>query len=76
MLSVFQLLHIDPEKRLSNLAGMKQHKYLQDMDFSKILQRQIKPAFVPSVRFSTVNVLKFRTPKRKEHPNFIFSPHQ
>ena len=24
---------------------------------------------------NTVNVLKFRTPKRKEHPKFIFSHH-
>ena len=48
---IFQLLHIDPEKRLTSLAGMKQHKYLQDMDFSKVLQRQISPAFVPSVRY-------------------------
>ena len=23
-----------------------------------------------------VTVLKFRTPKKKEHPEFIFSPHQ
>lgn len=43
-----QLLHIDPEKRLSNLAGMKQHPYLLDVDFSKVLQRQVKPVFVPS----------------------------
>ena len=24
----------------------------------------------------TVNVLKFRTPQKKEHPRFIFSAHQ
>ena len=28
------------------------------------------------IHFITVNVLKFRTPKKKEHPKFIFSPHQ
>ena len=46
---IFQLLHLDPEKRISSLNSLKQHKYMEDMDFSKVLQRQMKPTFVPSV---------------------------
>ncbi|XP_052228733.1 serine/threonine-protein kinase 32A-like [Dreissena polymorpha] len=43
-----QLLHLDPDKRISSLNVLKQHSYMVDMDFSRVLQRQIKPAFVPS----------------------------
>lgn len=43
-----QLLHLDPEKRISTLAVLKENCYMEDLDFAKVLQRQIKPSFVPS----------------------------
>ncbi|XP_053388692.1 serine/threonine-protein kinase 32A-like [Mercenaria mercenaria] len=43
-----QLLHLDPEKRISTLTVLKENKYMEDIDFAKVLQGQIKPSFVPS----------------------------
>jgi hypothetical protein len=51
------LLHLDPEKRISTLSALKENKYMEDIDFAKVLQRQIKPSFVPSVSFDANFIL-------------------
>ncbi|XP_050399392.1 serine/threonine-protein kinase 32B [Patella vulgata] len=43
-----QLLEVDPDNRISSLAHLKQHPLMADMDFEKIYNKEIKPAFVPS----------------------------
>lgn len=47
--SIFQLLYLDPEKRISSLEALQKHSFIADLDFDKILHREIKPPFVPSV---------------------------
>uniref|UniRef100_A0A8W8IJD3 AGC-kinase C-terminal domain-containing protein n=1 Tax=Magallana gigas TaxID=29159 RepID=A0A8W8IJD3_MAGGI len=46
--SIFQLLYLDPEKRISSLEALQKHNFIADLDFDKILHREIKPPFVPS----------------------------
>lgn len=43
-----QLLYLDPEKRISSLEALQKHSFIADLDFDKILHREIKPPFVPS----------------------------
>ncbi|XP_021341218.1 serine/threonine-protein kinase 32B-like isoform X1 [Mizuhopecten yessoensis] len=43
-----QLLYLDPNKRVSSLEMLKKHSYVCDVDFSKVMSREIKPSFVPS----------------------------
>ncbi|XP_052771939.1 serine/threonine-protein kinase 32B-like isoform X2 [Mya arenaria] len=43
-----QLLHLDPEKRISSVTELQSHPYMEGLDFSHVLQREVKPAFVPS----------------------------
>ncbi|XP_064600171.1 serine/threonine-protein kinase 32B-like [Liolophura sinensis] len=43
-----QLLTVDPQKRMSQLEQLKNHKYMSDVNFDAVYRQEIKPAFVPS----------------------------
>ncbi|KAJ8317371.1 hypothetical protein KUTeg_005275 [Tegillarca granosa] len=45
---VKQLLYLDPDRRISSLEAFKKHIFVADVDFDKVLARDIKPSFVPS----------------------------
>lgn len=42
-----KLLAIEPESRLSSVEELRNHPYMVDMDFDKVLRKEIKPQFVP-----------------------------
>ncbi|ESO98301.1 hypothetical protein LOTGIDRAFT_91944, partial [Lottia gigantea] len=43
-----QLLELDPDNRISSLAQLKHHPFMESLDFNKVLNKEVKPAFVPS----------------------------
>ncbi|GFX54111.1 hypothetical protein TNCV_2337471 [Trichonephila clavipes] len=41
------LLKVDPKERISSIKQMKQHSFLESIDFSAVYNRQYTPLFVP-----------------------------
>ena len=56
MYFVLKLLYLDPDKRISTLEALQKHSFIADVDYDKVLHRQIKPPFVPSVSVSVCTV--------------------
>ncbi|KAK3096199.1 hypothetical protein FSP39_024359 [Pinctada imbricata] len=42
------LLCLDPDRRICSLEALQLHSFMSDVDFDRVLSRQIKPSFVPS----------------------------
>ena len=53
---------VEPSLRISNLEQLQRHKYMKDVDFAAVLQREIKPGFVPPVSTHSFKNLEYFRP--------------
>jgi len=47
--SLFQLLCIDVQKRISCLAELQDLDYMSDVNWDAVLSKQLPPSFIPNV---------------------------
>ena len=46
---LLQLLCVDPKIRISSLKDLREKPLMSDVDFDSVLQRNVKPSFIPAV---------------------------